>query len=372
MTKQTKSNIYPLNKGSQVPAERILENLNTAVITLDAELRLTSINPAAEVLFALSAKQTLGQPVSVWLSSDNSLEPTLKQVLESQHPLTAREVQLSLPGDKHITVDYTITPNATRENNETSLTLELVRVDRILRLVNEEKMVHMHTTNRALIRGVAHEIKNPLGGIRGAAQLLEKELTGSSNLGEYTQIIIQEVDRLRNLIDRMLGPIRPADRTVINVHEVLEHINRLVAAEIPEGLKVSTDYDPSLPELVGEKDQLIQAVLNIVRNAIEAMDGKGRIRFRTRVERQFTIAQHRHRLVIRIDIEDNGPGIPEDMLSDIFYPLVTSRAEGTGLGLAITQDIVSRHGGLIQCQSKPGRTVFSTFLPLENHHGSTG
>lgn len=374
MKKQTNGNIYPIPRESKpgeskVSAERILGNLNTAVITLDADLLLTSINSAAEVLFALSANQILGQPVITWLSGDHSLESILRQVLENQHPLTAREVSLSLPSGKQVTVDYTITPNTSHQKNEIALTLELVRVDRMLRLVNEEKMLHMHTTNRALIRGVAHEIKNPLGGIRGAAQLLEKELTEAS-LGEYTQIIIQEVDRLRNLIDRMLGPIQPANRVALNVHEVLEHIKRLVLAEVPDGLSIRTDYDPSLPELVGERDQLIQAILNIVRNAVEAMGAKGKIQIRTRVERQHTIAQRRHRLVIRIDIEDSGPGIPAEILGDIFYPLVTSRAEGTGLGLAIAQDIVSRHGGLIQCRSKPGETVFSIFLPLESNHDS--
>lgn len=356
-----------------VPMEisrRILENLSTAVLVFDNKLRVIAINPAGEMLFAISAKQSVGQTLSQWLPANKDLEVTLHHAIKSQHPITNREAILRLPGRRTVTVDYTITPV---EDDETgsSVIVEMAHVDRVLRLVEEEKMLHRHTTNRAVIRGVAHEIKNPLGGIRGAAQLLDRELR-HKNLQEYTRIIIGEADRLRKLIDRMLGPTRPLKKDVINIHEILEHIHRLVRAEIQQGLDIALDYDPSLPELYGDRDQLVQAILNIVRNSAQALNNQGKIIFRTRGERQFTVGQKRHRLVLRVDIEDDGPGIPEEMLEDIFFPLVTGRAEGTGLGLAITQDIIARHGGLIQCSSQPQRTVFSIYLPMERENGSDG
>jgi two-component system nitrogen regulation sensor histidine kinase GlnL len=216
--------------------------------------------------------------------------------------------------------------------------------------------------------GFYKEIKNPLGGLRGAAQLLERELPDSA-LKEYTGIIMEEADRLRALVDRMIGPSRPLRRARTNLHQVLEHVRNLIQAEHPQGIRVERVYDPSLPELQADRDQLIQAVLNIARNAVEAMNGAGRLRLRTAVERRFTIGQRCHRLVLRADIEDEGPGIATELLDRIFYPMVTGKAQGSGLGLSIANDIVSKHGGLIECRSRPGCTVFSVYLPLENADG---
>jgi two-component system nitrogen regulation sensor histidine kinase GlnL len=214
-----------------------------------------------------------------------------------------------------------------------------------------------------LVRGVAHEIKNPLGGIRGAAQLLERDFPDSQHR-EYTRVIIREVDRLQNLVNRMLGPNRAPEKHLINVHEVVEHVRRLIEAEA-RAVTVVRDYDPSIPELEADKEQLIQAMLNLARNAMQAVAEGGRITLRTRAKRQITIGGQRHRVVAQIDIEDDGPGIEESMQERIFYPMVTTRAEGTGLGLPIAQYLIQSHGGVIECKSRPGCTVFSIMIPFE-------
>ncbi|OGI39581.1 MAG: PAS domain-containing sensor histidine kinase [Candidatus Muproteobacteria bacterium RBG_16_62_13] len=348
---------------------QILENLTTAVLTFDSHLCLSSINPAGEMLFEISAKKAVGQSLTDLLPHARLAARTLMQTLESQHPFTARSVPLKLPGARTITVDCTVTPLADT-GSEGALLVELTQVDRLLRLARDENLLDRQATNRAVMRGLAHEIKNPLGGLRGAAQLLERELPDKS-LREYTRIIIHEADRLRNLVDRMIGPHQPLKKIPVNVHEILEHVRKLMLVEVPVGLTVIQEYDPSLPEFECDPEQLTQAVLNMVRNAVEAMHNAGTIRLRTRIERQFTIGHKRHRLVLRVDIEDSGPGIPEDLQEHIFYPMITGKPEGTGLGLSIAQDIAAKHGGLIECRSRPGETVFSLYLPLENSHGQT-
>ena len=348
-------------------AQRILENLATAVLTFDADLRLTGINPAGEMLFEVSAKKIVGRKLTELLPQSRRIAITLHHILDSRHPFTARGVALKLPGARTVTVDCTVSP-LIDDNPETALLVELTQVDRLLRLARDESMLDRQAANRAMMRGLAHEIKNPLGGLRGAAQLLERELPDQS-LREYTGIIIHEADRLRNLVDRMMGPHQPLKKQPVNIHEILEHVRRLILVEVPVGLTIEREYDPSLPEFAGEPEQLTQAVLNIVRNAAEVLEQKGLIRLRTGIERSFTIGHKRHRLVLRADIEDNGPGVPEEIRDHIFYPMVTAKAGGTGLGLSIAQDIVAKHGGLIECRSRPGQTVFSIYLPLENGHG---
>ena len=348
-------------------SSRILENLTTAVLTFDAELRLTSINPAGEMLFEVSAKKIVGQKLIDLLPQSRRLAKTLRQTLESRHPITVRGVRLRLAMERTITVDCIVTP-LVDGNQETALLVELTQVDRLMRLARDENMLDRQAANRAVMRGLAHEIKNPLGGLRGAAQLLERELPNIS-LKEYTRIIIHEADRLRNLVDRMMGPHQPLKKKPVNLHEILEHVRKLMLVEVPVGLTLERQYDPSLPEFEGDPEQLIQAVLNIVRNSAEAIQYQGIIHLRTRIERSFTIGQKRHRLVLRADIEDNGPGIPEEIREHIFYPMVTAKPGGTGLGLSIAQDIIAKHGGLIECDSRPGLTVFTIYLPLENGHG---
>jgi len=218
-----------------------------------------------------------------------------------------------------------------------------------------------------LVRGLAHEVKNPLGGIRGAAQLLERELRCES-LTEYTAIIVREADRLRKLVDRLLGPNNLPKQCEVNVHEVLEQVRSLTEAEAGSGVVFIRDYDPSIPAMVADPDQLVQALLNIVRNAAQAVEGKGAVTLRTRIQRQLTIGQRLNRLVVCVDVVDNGPGIPSDMLERMFMPMITDRPTGTGLGLSIAQNLIHQHKGMIECTSRPGETLFRILLPLEREY----
>lgn len=346
--------------------QHILENLNTAVLLVDDNLMLRAINPAAEMLFETSSHQAINQPLTHLLPQNQALLEAMYQTLVSGHPFTEHGLRLGVPLNRWITVDCTVTPVSHADGNS-ELILELNPIDRLLRLAREESRHDQHTASRAVIRGLAHEIKNPLGGLRGAAQLLERELP-SEALKEYTRIIILEADRLRNLVDRMVGPNTPLRKKPMNIHQIMDHVRGLVLAEVPAGIQLERDYDPSIPEFPADAEQLTQAVLNITRNAVQALNQEGSIEFRTRIERQFTIAQKRHRLVVRAEIEDSGPGIPEELRDHIFYPMVTGKPSGTGLGLSIAQDIVAQHGGSIECSSLPGKTIFRIYLPLENGH----
>jgi two-component system nitrogen regulation sensor histidine kinase GlnL len=244
-----------------------------------------------------------------------------------------------------------------------ALLLEFHTIDRPLKLAREEQMLDQTQANRMLLRNLAHEIKNPLGGIRGAAQLLEQELDRPA-LREYTQVVIQEADRLRSLMENLLTPQHAPHFGALNIHEVLERVRSVVLAELPEGLLIQRDYDLSLPELHGDKEQLIQVVLNIVRNAAQAMQGHGTITLRTRIARQITLMKKRRQLAVAVQITDNGPGIPSHLRDKIFYPLVSGRADGHGLGLTLAQDFVSQHQGSIEFDSEPGRTCFTVMLPF--------
>jgi two-component system nitrogen regulation sensor histidine kinase GlnL len=244
--------------------------------------------------------------------------------------------------------------------------LELTSTERHQRIQAEENKLLQNQISTALMRGLAHEVKNPLGGIRGAAQLLERELAEPQQR-EYTQIIIGEVDRLRKLVDRMLGPRGQQTLSRFNVHEVLEHVRQVVEIEAGRAVTIIRDYDPSLPDLEADSDQLIQALLNVVRNAAQAVCGRGgSVTLRTRAQRKFTIGSVMHRLVIRIDVIDDGPGVDPKLADSIFFPMVSGRAEGSGLGLPIAQSLVNRQGGLIDFTSTPGNTVFTIWLPLRN------
>lgn len=345
----------------------ILENLNTAVLLVDSSLVLRAINPAGEMLFETGVRQGIGQPLIQILPRNQALIEAMHQTLVSGHPFTEHGLRLGVPVNRLITVDCTVTP-LVRADGESELILEISPIDRLLRLAREETRHDQHAASRAVIRGLAHEIKNPLGGLRGAAQLLERELP-SEALKEYTRIIIHEADRLRNLVDRMVGPNALLRIQPTNIHQVMDHVRRLIRAEVTRDVRIEHDFDPSIPEFGADPEQLIQAVLNIARNAVQALEGEGTVRFRTRIERQFTIGQKRHRLAVRAEIEDNGPGIPNELRESIFYPMVTGKADGTGLGLSIAQDIVHQHGGMIEFASRPQQTIFRIYLPMENEHG---
>lgn len=323
---------------------------------------MTYINPAGEILLADSAKHLIGNPAQkLFKTAHSSLFSDLLQRLYQNEPLVDRE--LILEGmHQSITVNLSATPML--ENGELSeILIELQQVDRHLRITKEEQLLAQQNTSRMLVRGLAHEIKNPLGGLRGAAQLLDQELQ-DPELKEYTQIIIAESDRLQELMDKMLGPNKPANKHFLNIHEVLERVRQLVSVEASSNIKIQTDYDPSIPELFADKNQMIQALLNIVRNAIQAIQTVGKIIIRTRIQRHMTIGRKLYRLVVKIEIIDNGPGIQPGLMGQIFYPMITGRPEGTGLGLSIAQSLINQHNGLIECESEPGHTVFSIFLPI--------
>jgi len=341
--------------------KRILDNLSHTVLLLDSQLRVRYINPAGEVLLGVSARQALDHPVGDLLYGNGRLDEALARARDHGTPYTERELELSPRPDAEITVDMTVLP-LSGATPDAALLVELEQLDRHLRISREEHLLAQQNATRALLRGLAHEVKNPLGGLRGAAQLLERRL-GEAELREYTQVIIGEADRLQSLVDRMLGPATLPNRVALNIHEPLERVRQLVEAEA--GLRIDADYDPSIPDLVADRDQLIQAFLNIFRNAVQSVGDEGRVRLRSRCLRQVTIGQVRYRLVIGVDVIDDGPGVDPALQESIFYPMVTGRDGGTGLGLSIAQDLINRHGGLIECSSRPGRTVFRVLLPLE-------
>lgn len=343
----------------------ILENLNTAVLLFDDQLRLTYMNPAGEVMFAVSARHVLGLPAEDLVPCPD-LDKRLHDALTTRHPFTEREVNLLIADGRTITVNCMVLPLHHFEAPPEML-MELHQVDRQLRITREEHLISQHQATQALLRGLAHEIKNPLGGLRGAAQLLESELPDKA-LRDYTRIIIDEADRLQTLMDRMLGPNRVLREQTLNIHHVLEHVRGLVLAECPAGPEITRDYDPSIPHLKADPDRLIQAFLNLLRNAVAAAGATGLIWLRTRVLRQFTIGAHRHRLVLRVEVQDDGPGIPPELQDRIFFPMVSGQPGGTGLGLPIAQELINQHGGLIECESRPGNTQFFVYLPLEAAH----
>ncbi len=343
-------------------ALRLLENLTSAVLLFDARLRLRYINPAGEMLFALSARHLLGQDAQTILPCPGGqLSHKLEQVMRSAQPVTERELELPLHDGRRVTISCTAQA-LPDEGSGSEVMVELIQLDRQLRISREEHLLSQQRATQSLVRGLAHEVKNPLGGLRGAAQLLDAELA-DPGLREYTRIIIAEADRLQVLMDRMLGPNRPQRFEEVNIHQVLERVRLLVEAET--GLAVLTDYDPSLPPVRGDVDRLIQALLNIARNGARAAGADGRLVFATRVQRKFTIGERHYRLVVRVEIRDDGPGIPQDLQERIFLPMVSGEQGGTGLGLTIAQTLVNQHGGLIECQSESGDTRFLVYLPLD-------
>lgn len=337
-----------------------LEHLATAVVLLDEQTRIAYMNPAAETLFGLSSKNLRGHPLQQVFSHTGQLAVALQQAVSNQATYIEHDLMLGTPDGK-LHLRCAVTPLQTGEK---CLLLEFHPIDRTLKLAREEQMHDQTQASRLLLRNLAHEIKNPLGGIRGAAQLLEQELEKPA-LREYTQVVIQEADRLRSLMEKLLTPQRGVHAAPINIHEVLERVRSLVLAEMPTELVIRRDYDISLPPLHGDKEQLIQAMLNIVRNAAQAMHGHGTIVLRTRIAHQVTLMKKRHRLAVKVEVMDNGPGIPEHLRDKIFYPLVSGRADGHGLGLTLAQDFVSQHHGSIEFESEPGRTCFTVMLPLQ-------
>lgn len=341
-----------------------LELLDTPVLITRADGVLEFANPACENLLAIGRRELLRHTLFELFQDSPALRQALTTALQHHAGYIEHDLELRTPhGEQPLHIALSVTP----VDAESRLALvELRPLDQQLKIANEERLLLQQQANRELIRNLAHEIKNPLGGIRGAAQLLEHELSDRPELKEYTEVIQEEALRLQSLVDRLLAPHRRHVRSEINIHEVLERVRSIALAEYPQGLSIRRDYDTSLPHMVADKEQLIQVVLNIVKNAIQAMKGNGEVILRTRVARQVTLARKRHGLALKLQIVDNGPGIPEEIRDHIFYPLVTGRAEGTGLGLTLAQAYVHQHGGSIEFESRPGQTCFTVMLPFSN------
>jgi two-component system nitrogen regulation sensor histidine kinase GlnL len=356
----------------ETAAWQAFDLLATLVAVVRPDARVLHANATFENLLGVPRRAMLASALTDWLTDDQPLRETLVAVAENRISTGRFEAVLkrSAGGSAahaellpvHVIVNQT--------DNPERVLVELIEIEQQTRQDREERAATQAEANKELVRNLAHEIKNPLGGIRGAAQLLEMELEGKRELTEYTQVVIAEADRLQALVDRLLAPHRHAHLVAdVNIHEVCERVRSLLAAEYPRGITLVRDYDTSIPEFRGDREQLIQAVLNIARNACQALveriaAGDAQLALRTRIARQVTIGKQRWRLALELHIEDNGPGVPESIRERIFYPLVTGREGGSGLGLTLAQTFVQQHQGTIECDSVPGRTVFTVLIPL--------
>lgn len=348
---------------SMAELDRILDNMTTSLVLVDRNCTLLYLNVAAETLLGVSRNQAIGRNLSELLRGSNELIALVTRAFESWVPYARRELSLSNAfGSDELVIDCSVTPVDDAGSGPCVL-VEITDATQHQRLTRETALLHQIGGSRLMIRQLAHEIKNPLGGLRGAAQLLERQL-GDAAMREYTSIIISEADRLKALVDALLGPGRAPNKESINIHELIQHVRQLLIADAPPGIVIERDYDPSLPPMLLDRNQLIQSMLNLGRNAVQAMKTSGQLTLRTRALTNVSIGTRRHRLVASVQFEDNGPGVPEHLQNTLFYPFVTGRQEGTGLGLAIAQDLVSRHGGLIEFESRPGRTIFTMLLPF--------
>jgi two-component system, NtrC family, nitrogen regulation sensor histidine kinase GlnL len=339
--------------------------LATLVAVARPDGRIEHANASFENLLGVPRRALLGSTLADWLAERGALHETLAAVADNRIATGRFEAVLKGPAGPlpvHVIVNQT--------DSAERVIVELIEIEQQTRQDREERAAEQAEANKELVRNLAHEIKNPLGGIRGAAQLLEMELEGKRDLTEYTQVVIAEADRLQALVDRLLAPHRHAHVVAdVNIHEVCERVRSLLAAEYPRGILLTRDYDTSIPEFRGDREQLIQAVLNIARNACQALAeritaGDAELTLRTRIARQVTIGKTRWRLALELHIQDNGPGVPESIRERIFYPLVTGREGGSGLGLTLAQTFVQQHQGTIECDSGPGRTVFTVLIPL--------
>ncbi|HTN65366.1 MAG TPA: nitrogen regulation protein NR(II) [Burkholderiaceae bacterium] len=350
-----------------------LDLLASAVLVLDGDTRIVYANPAAESLLENSEKNLLLQPLDELFLNGESLSAACRQAAQHQFADQRQDLTLERAGREALQVHCIVTA---LDDPARPVLIELRENLQQRKLNREQRLLEQSVANKELIRNLAHEIKNPLGGIRGAAQLLELELPELElaerrrrELREYTQVIIKEADRLQTLVDRLLAPHRRAQVVGdVNIHEVCERVRSLILAEFPRGLTITRDYDLSVPEFRGDKEQLIQVVLNVTRNAAQALAariqaGDAELILRSRIARQATLAGVRYRLALDLHIIDNGPGIPAEIQDRMFYPLV-SGGDGSGLGLTLAQTFVQQHGGVIECESRPGYTDFRILLPL--------
>ena len=358
-----KLRFFPSSATAHVASYPGLELLAAAVLMLRSDERVIYVNPAAENLFELSRHKFIGHTPRELFGDSPGLEGAIAKAVMSGASYTEQEIELGISGRCRLHLTCTVSPV---EASDAALLVEFRHIDQQLKIAREERLLEQQQANRELIRSLAHEIKNPLGGIRGAAQLLEGELD-RPQLSEYTQVIIAEADRLQSLVNRLLTPSRLPTYRRTNIHEILVRVRSLVQAEFP-AIRVMQDFDTSIPEFDADPEQLTQVVLNIVKNAAQAVAtgaASPMIRLTTRVARYVTLAKKRHRLALAIAIGDNGPGIPAAIRDKIFFPLVSGREGGSGLGLTIAQTFVAQHNGTIEWTSAPGQTVFTILLPLE-------
>ena len=343
-------------------SENILDTLNSGIILLDENLLIKGLNIAAENILGISQRRAYDQSLLRLVNDEPEMRDILTRVLDTGNHY-ANEMQLSLieANSNEKIIDCRVSPILI---DDACLLVEITDVTRRSKISRENALIIQHGAGRQMIRQLAHEIKNPLGGIRGAAQLLERQLK-NDDLREYTDVVINETDRLAALVDTLLGPGGPSNKKPVNIHELIEYVIKIINAENQKSLLIKRDYDPGLPYIDLDRDQLVQALLNLIKNALIALDGQGTLTLRTSTLTNFTIGDTRYRVIVSIEIEDDGPGIPIDMQDSIFYPLVTNRPEGTGLGLPVAQELLSRHKGLIEFESRPGRTVFFVRIPLD-------
>ena len=356
-----------MSPAQSVQAFAAFDHLATMIAVVSESGQCLFANASFENVLGLSRRSVQRGSLFEWFVDAQRLRDTVAAVSHNEFSTSRLEALLRRPGAGHL---EPLPVHVIVNQMEASrfVVIELVEIEQQTRQDREERALDQAQVTKELIRNLAHEIKNPLGGIRGAAQLLELEIDPS--LLEYTQVIIHEADRLQSLVDRLLAPHRKAQVVAeLNIHEVLERIRSLVLAEYPRGLVIERDYDTSIPEFRGDREQMIQAVLNIVHNATQALAeqieaGVARIALRTRIARQETIGKQRYRLALELHIQDNGPGVPESIRDQIFYPLVSGREGGSGLGLTLAQTFVQQHLGTIECDSVPGCTVFKILIPL--------
>jgi two-component system nitrogen regulation sensor histidine kinase GlnL len=352
--------------------QTIIDNLHAAVVIIGENMQVVCINPAAEMLFHISNNRAVKKTIRELIINEHAFFDRLERSLISSHPYTVYEDQLLVHNHKTIDVDYSVSPIQYKAEGK-FLLLEFIRIKSQQKLSHDESILSQYEASKSLLRGLAHEIKNPLGGIRGSAQLLERELD-DDNSKQFTQIIINETDRLKNLLDRMVGPRDIPTKTNVNIHKILEHVRQLVLAENSH-ISIAADYDPSIPELYADESMMIQVILNITRNAVTAISSldaeshnEGRIVYKTRTQRYCKIGSHTHALAARIDIEDNGGGVSEELQEKIFMPMITGHADGTGLGLSIAQSLIHQHNGLIEFTSRPEKTIFTILVPINIHN----
>ena len=349
---------------TSITTTSILNHLITAILLVDADLNIHYANNAAEQLLRYSQRRLQHQPLTSLIQHSSLTLSRLPTVLEGGDGLIDGEVTLVIDQRAH---QVTLHATPFTESQQRFILIELKPINQHHKIDQDLRQHAQQQAAKELIRGLAHEIKNPLGGLRGAAQLLEKQLQ-DVQYHEYTQMIIRQADRLRNLVDRLLGPQKHSQRQKENIHQVLERVRQLVDIEHHDHLHIIRDYDPSLPNVQIDSAQIEQAILNIVSNAALVLQEQdnGTITLRTRSEHQVIIHGIHHKLVVRIDIIDNGPGIPEHLKDIVFYPMVSGRSDGTGLGLSIAQNLVDQHQGKIEMQSHSGHTQFTLYLPLSS------